>query len=109
MPRRRRISLTAEVRAKVEKLRDTAKQPYVRERAAAIIKVDDGLAPAAVARAGLLKPHDPDVVYGWLDRFEAEGVDGRFIRPGRGRKPAFSPSAPERRGGRGGGARRRRA
>ncbi len=97
MAKRRAVELTEEVRAKLEQWRDTAKKPYLRERAAAILKVADGMSASAVASTGLLKPHDPDIIYGWLDRFEAEGCDGLIIRPGRGRKPAFSPSASDRR------------
>ncbi len=93
MAKRRTIELTEEVRDKLEEWRATAKKPYLRERSAAILKIADGMSANAVATTGLLKPHDPDVVYRWLDRFEAEGCDGLIIRPGRGRKPAFSPSA----------------
>jgi transposase len=46
-----------------------------------------------VALSGLLKPRDPDTVYSWIRRYQAEGLDGLLIKPGRGRKPAFSPSA----------------
>jgi hypothetical protein len=109
MAKRRTIALTAEVRAKLERWRDTSKKAYLRERAAAILKVADGMSASAVAAAGLLKPHDPDIIYGWLDRFEAEGCDGLMIRPGRGRKPAFSPTAPDRRGRHSRRARRNRA
>jgi transposase len=37
----------------------------------------------------LLRPHKPDTLYRWLDRYDAEGVAGLVIRAGRGRKPAF--------------------
>lgn len=94
MAKRRSIELTDEARAKLEQWRATSKKAYLRERAAAILKVADGMSASKVATTGLLKPHDPDIIYGWLDRFEAEGCDGLIIRPGRGRKPAFSPSAP---------------
>jgi transposase len=66
----------------------------MRERAAALIKIGDGQSAYEVARSGLLKPRDVDTLYAWLDRFEEEGIDGLSIRPGRGRKPAFSPSDP---------------
>ena len=108
MAQRRHIRLTVEKLAELKKARDTAEKPHIRERAAAIIKVVEGQTPHAVARKGLLKPRDPDTVYDWLDRYEADGIDGLLIRPGRGRKPAFSPSASDRRGGQGGSARHRR-
>lgn len=76
--------------------------PYTRERAAALLKVAAGAYAKQVARTGLLRPRDPDTVYGWIARVQAEGVAGLTIKPGRGRKPAFSPSAPD---GRADGAR----
>jgi hypothetical protein len=102
-----RLALTPTERAALIELRDTGPKPYLRERAAALLKVADGRSAAAVARAGLLRPRQPDTVYRWLARFRAEGAAGLTIRPGRGRKPAFSPSPPDRRGGAGGRARRR--
>lgn len=88
----RTVTLSAEERRGLERVRDTAPRPYLRERAAAILKVADGVPAAWVARDGLLRPRDPDSVYAWLNRFEALGQAGLTIRPGRGRKPAFSPS-----------------
>jgi hypothetical protein len=90
----RTITLGSEERRALEHLRDTAPKPYLRERAAAILKVAAGIPAAWVARDGLLRPRDPDTVYAWLDRFTAAGPAGLGIRPGRGRKPAFSPSVP---------------
>ena len=100
----RRVSLTGEQRGDLVALRDHAPQPYLRERAAALLQVADGLPAAAVARRGLLRRRKPDTVYAWLDRFAAEGVAGLVIRKGRGRKPAFSPCARRRRGRQGGAA-----
>jgi len=40
----------------------------------------------------LLKRRDPDSVYTWLNRYGEQGFAGLVIQPGRGRKPAFSPS-----------------
>lgn len=97
MAKRRTIVLADDVREQLEKWRDTAAKPYLRERAAAILKIAAGMSPHAVAVAGLLKPHAPDTLYAWLDRFELEGCTGLIIRPGRGRKPAFSPSVPRQR------------
>ena len=42
-----------------------------------------------------MKPRDPDTVYAWLRRYREHGIRGLFNRPGRGRKPAFSPKSPE--------------
>lgn len=61
--------------------RDHDPKPYVRERCAAILKIAEGLAPHAVARAGLLKPRDPDTIYAWLTAYEADGFEGLVQHP----------------------------
>ena len=94
----RAFALTTTERQTLEELRDHGPKAYLRERAAALLKVDAGLSPARVAREGLLRPRKPDSVYAWLDRFIDHGLAGLSIRTGRGRKPAFSPSAPDRTG-----------
>lgn len=86
----RQIMLTPIQRQELIRLRDTADKPYLRERAAAILKVADGTPAAVVARQGLLRQRKPDTIYDWLNRFHDEGIAGLSIRPGRGRKPAFS-------------------
>lgn len=88
------VVLTPGQQQALQRCRDTSPKPYQRERAAALLKIAAGTPAAAVARAGLLRPRQPDTLYQWLDRFQQEGVAGLIIRPGRGRKPAFSPSAP---------------
>jgi transposase len=89
-----RLALAPDQRQELVSLRDTAPKAYLRERAAALLKIADGRAAAAVARSGLLRPRQPDTVYRWLHRYRTEGIAGLSDRPGRGRKPAFSPSAP---------------
>lgn len=89
----RRLFLTPEQRTQLVALRDRGPRAYLRERAAALLKIADGVPAAHVARSGLLRPRQEDTVYDWLNRFECEGLDGLMIRKGRGRKPAFSPSA----------------
>ena len=87
------LELSAEQRAELEDLRDHSRLPYLRERAAALLKVADGMPPREVARHGLLRPRDSDTIYRWLGRYRTQGLAGLPIRKGRGRKPAFSPSA----------------
>ena len=100
---RSQCALAAEERTALERLGHTAPQPYLRERAAAILKVAAGQSATQVARAGLLQPRKVETVCRGMARSRAEGRAGLAIRPGRGRKPAFSPSA-ARRGGRAHGA-----
>lgn len=91
MPKIRTIKLSEQEKAKLKDVRDKHEKAYMRERAAAILKISKGQSGHAVAGAGLYKKRKPDTVYDWLDRYEAEGVEGLQIKPGRGRKPAFSP------------------
>jgi transposase len=72
-------------------MRDNADKAYLRERAAAMLKIAEGMSSHAVSQHGLLRQRKPDTVYEWLNRYEAEGIDGLYIRSGRGRKPAYEP------------------
>ena len=67
-------------------LRDKG-EAYLRERATALLKIHEGFSPHEV----LLKKRDPDTVYAWLRRYREHGISGLSNKPGRGRKPAFSP------------------
>lgn len=88
MPRRLTLSLTDEQRAELVRTRDRDRRPYLREKAAALLKIAEGQCPYQVARFGLLKPRDPDTLYSWLRAFQEQG---RLLArpPCRG---AFSPS-----------------
>jgi transposase len=90
------ISLTPEQRSELEAMRDHHPLPYMRERATAILKIAEGQSGRQVAQTGLLKRRHKTTVYEWVERYEAEGIDGLTLRPGRGRKPSFSPYAPRR-------------
>jgi Winged helix-turn helix len=103
MPAPYRLDLTADQRAELESVRDHAALPYLRERAAAILKIAAGQRAAQVARDGLLHARHPETICAWLQRYRTEGLAGLSIRPGRGRKPAFSPPARHGCGGAGGG------
>lgn len=91
MPKRRYLELDSQQRNELAKMRDYGKKPYLRERASALLKIADGLSAHQISQTGLLKKRDPDSLYHWLDRYEAEGLQGLFIKKGRGRKPSFSP------------------
>ena len=95
MAKHHKLELTeAEIQALV-RLRDKGEPAYLRERATAMLKIHEGFSPHEVARRGLLKKRDPDTVYAWLRRYREHGIRGLSNRPGRGRKPAFSPKSPE--------------
>jgi hypothetical protein len=74
MSQRRTLALTAPQRDELVYHRDHDPKPYVRERCAALLKIADGASPHAVARTGLLRRRDPDTVYAWLDRYQADGL-----------------------------------
>lgn len=45
-----------------------------RERCKALLLVAEGKSPHWVAKAGLLRPRDPDSIYHWLHWYEQEGI-----------------------------------
>lgn len=93
MPERVTLELNAVEKAALETMRDEAPKAYLRERAAALLKVAAGMSVNAVAETGLLKRHEPETVSEWIRRYRAEGLAGLTMKAGRGRKPAFFPSA----------------
>ena len=91
MPPPLQLTLTDAQQHELTDLRDHHPKAYIRERAAAILKVADGWPVSHVAAYGLLKRHREETVSHWLDRYQALGLAGLRIRKGRGRRPAFSP------------------
>jgi len=95
MPKRRILALTAEQKSELEQVRDQHTKAHMREKAAILLKINAGVSPHAAAQGGGLKPHHPDTIYKWLNWYEAAGLQRLEVQPGRGRKPAFSPSVCE--------------
>ena len=91
MPKRIHLELSASEREELERVRRHDGRPYMREKAAALLKIADGQVASQVAERGLLQSHDPDIVYRWLKRWQTQGVAGLVVKKGRGRKAAFSP------------------
>src|SRR5215471_14718097 len=89
--KRRRVCLTAEQRGALLHVRDHDPLPYMRTKAAAILKVADGWPICRVAVIGLNKPYHEDTVRSWLNRYEQDGLAGLHVKEGRGSKPVFSP------------------
>jgi transposase len=94
MPKIIRVVLNATQRQELEEVRDRHTKPYLRERAAAILKVADGERVTEVAERGLLKRREPETVSEWIRRYRQHGMTGLVIKSGRGRKAAFFPSKP---------------
>ena len=80
MARRRTLTITEEAKNELLEHRDHHPSPQVRERCAGLLKIAAGASPHSVAKQGLLKERDPDTVYEWLNRYEAEGVEAVLTR-----------------------------
>jgi Helix-turn-helix domain len=91
MSRRKRALILQEAeRITLEQARDHHPLPYVRERAAALLRIAAGEAAYHVALNGVLKPHHPETLYNWLSAFEQQGLAS--LRHQARRKRSFSPS-----------------
>lgn len=90
-----KLDLNESQRSDLEQIRDHHTKPYMRERAAALLKIASGCSGRDVALNGLHKARDPDTIYKWVRRYQAAGVEGLQSRQGRGRKAAFSPRYPD--------------
>ena len=94
-----RLDLIGQEVLDLEEVREDALKPYLCEPAAANLKIAKGESGGEVALDGLLKTHWQDTIYERVARYGAKGKAGLEVKPGRGRKPAFSPSVSKRRGG----------
>ena len=97
--RRRVTGYSRQQRADLIRTRDHHPKAYLRMKAAALLKVDDGQSIKEVAAQGLLKPVGYETVRQWEVRYERDGLAGLLVRSGRGRKPAVSPCASRHRSG----------
>jgi transposase len=91
MPRPLTLDLSPARAEELARLRDHHPKPYVREKAAALLKVAAGRSARWVAAEGLLRPYREETISAWVARYRRDGVAGLVVRPGRGREPAFSP------------------
>jgi hypothetical protein len=91
-----RVVLTLDERTHLEQhLRCTTTSLGLARRYRAILEVADGLPLVHVARlVDLTEKH----VRKWVQRFLMQRLDGLRDRPGRGRKPVFSPRSRDARG-----------
>ena len=90
------VVLSLEERSQLEQLlRCTTTSLGLARRCRAILEVAEGLPLVHVARlVDLTEKH----VRKWVQRFLKERLDGLHDRPGRGRKPVFSPRGGDARG-----------
>ena len=85
------INLGPWERRTLEEMRDHHPKPYVRERAAGLLKVAGGTPAVRVAKEGLLRPRVPDTLYAWIAAYKEGGIAGLYVKKGRGRISAFHP------------------
>lgn len=69
----------------LEHMRDRHPVPYLREKAAAMLKIAAGEKVEEVAHSGLLKPRKADTVRGWLKAYQRHGLGGLYQQPRRRR------------------------
>ena len=91
MPKYIRVELSEAQIQELEALRHQSPKPYLRERAAAVLKVAQGARVTEVAEKGLLIRHEPETVHTWIKSYLKSGLNGWQIQKGRGRKASFSP------------------
>ena len=89
----RQLPLTNEQKEELAAVAKRHAKPYMREKASALLLVNRGIPAFVVGRDYLIPRRDADTLYSWMDLYEEGGVKALIIKPGRGRKPAFSPSA----------------
>lgn len=99
MPKLLTLEFTPEQRTTLEEARDHHPRFYVRERAAALLKLADGTRVTRIVTVGLLRPRDRRSFYRWYHAYREGGISGLLIREGRGRKPAFPSTGNLRRSG----------
>lgn len=90
---RRELALTSTQRRELEVARDRHPRAHMREKAAVLLKIADGLPAYRAATEACLKARTPKTIYSWLDKYEAGGLTALEVAEGRGRKPAFFPLA----------------
>lgn len=94
MPKVTKLCLTAEQVEELTTARNRHPKGYVREKAAAILKVHQGQSVRQVALHGLHKSRSEHTVKSWLVDYLAGGITALLVKRGRGRKPAFFPPQP---------------
>jgi transposase len=87
--KRIRIELEPYQLVTLEQMRDRHPRPYLREKAAAILKVAAGETVEEVAQKGLLKRRKVATVRGWVKSYRDQGLGGLYQQ--QRRKRDFSP------------------
>ena len=87
MPKRLDITLSTEQRTELLEARDHHPKAYVREKAAAILKIaEEHLSALEVAEHRLLSRRDDNTVRSWLRLYVHGGLADLLVQKGRRRK-----------------------
>ena len=76
MGARYKLCLSEAEREALIVLRDNGSAAYLRERAAALLKIAEGFSAQQVALSGLSEVRHPDTVRAWFRRYESQGIAG---------------------------------
>ena len=85
------LVLSPEQEAQLRQVLPHSPKPYLRQRAACLLKIAQGQSGRQVAQSGLLCTRGKPTVYKWFQAYKAGRLGGLTIQAGRGRKPAFFP------------------
>lgn len=77
------MNLSSARNRELEEAARRAQSPAVRKRALALVNVSKGTSITAVAKQFLVTRQS---IYNWLERYAIEGIEGLWMKPGRGRK-----------------------
>jgi transposase len=85
------LVLIPEQESELRQVLQHSPKPYLRERAACLLKIGQGQSGRQVAQSGLLCKRRKHTVYRCYHAYKSGGLAGLSIQAVRGRKPAFSP------------------
>ena len=89
-----KLTLEAEAQKQLQKALKTHPKAYVRERASAILQINEGKSGREVAHQGLLRHRRENTIYDWVSRYQEGGLPALLVKTGRGRKAAHFPPQP---------------
>mgnify|MGYP003288935070 CR=1 FL=1 len=92
--KQRSLEVSQEQRKELQHTRNRDHRAYMRECAAALLKIADGQSANSVAQFGLHHKRDPDTLYRWLNKYLSGGLQALVHKPSARR--GFSPSARRR-------------
>lgn len=89
-----KLALSQEQIADLQRALKKHPKAYVRERASAILQIQQGKPGTQVAKEGLLQKRRENTLYEWVHRYQQLGMAGLLVGSSRGRKAAHFPPGP---------------